>query len=90
MLQNVSEAGATAEGSAETLIAAIKAFNLDASESTHIVDALNKVSNEHAVSVNDLSVAIKKSSASMAAGNNTLEQTFGLVTARNGNSTRTR
>ncbi|MCI7206528.1 MAG: hypothetical protein SPI94_05085 [Candidatus Onthovivens sp.] len=43
MLQNVSEAGATAEGSAETLIAAIKAFNLDASESTHIVDALNKV-----------------------------------------------
>ena len=38
-------------------------------------------SNEHAVSVNDLSVAIKKSSASMAAGNNTLEQTFGLVTA---------
>lgn len=43
MLQNVSEAGATAKGSAETLIAAIKAFNLDASKSTHIVDALNKV-----------------------------------------------
>ena len=28
-----------------------------------------------------MSTAIKKSSASMAAGNNTLEQTFGLVTA---------
>lgn len=43
MLKNVSEAGATAEKSANTLIAAMKAFNLDASQSTHIVDALNEV-----------------------------------------------
>ncbi len=53
MLKNVSEAGATAEGSANTLIAAMKAFNLEASESEHVVDALNQVSNKHAVSVND-------------------------------------
>lgn len=81
MLKNVSEAGATAEGSANTLISTMKAFKLEASDSEHVVDALNKVSNKHAVSVNDLSTAIQKSSASMAAGNNTLEQTFGLVTA---------
>ena len=43
MLKNVSEAGATAEGSANTLIAAMKAFGLEASDSTHIVDALNEV-----------------------------------------------
>lgn len=55
MLKNVSEAGATAEGSANTLIAAMKAFNLEASDSGHIVDALNEVSNKYAVSVNDLS-----------------------------------
>lgn len=55
MLKNVSEAGATAESSANTLIAAMKAFKIEAQDSTHIVDALNKVSNEHAVSVNDLS-----------------------------------
>lgn len=53
MLQNVSEAGATAAGSAETLIAAMKAFNIDASQSSHIVDALNEVSNKYAVSVSD-------------------------------------
>lgn len=81
MLKNVSEAGATAEGSANTLIATMKAFKLEASDSEHVVDALNEVSNKYAVSVNDLSTAIQKSSASMAAGNNTLEQTFGLVTA---------
>lgn len=80
-LKNVSEAGATAEGSANTLIATMKAFKLEASDSEHVVDALNEVSNKYAVSVNDLSTAIQKSSASMAAGNNTLEQTFGLVTA---------
>lgn len=55
MLKNVSEAGATAEGSANTLIAAMKAFNIEAEDSTHIVDALNKVSNKHAVAVSDLS-----------------------------------
>lgn len=55
MLKNVSEAGATAEGSANTLIAAMKAFNLEASDSEHIVDALNEVSNKYAVSVSDLS-----------------------------------
>jgi hypothetical protein len=81
MLKNVSEAGATAESSANTLIATMKAFKLEASDSDHVVDALNEVSNRYAVSVNDLSTAIQKSSASMAAGNNTLEQTFGLVTA---------
>lgn len=81
MLKNVSEAGATAADSASTLIAAMKAFNLEAEDSDHIVDALNEVSNKYAVSVNDLSTAISKSSASMAAGNNSLEETFGLVTA---------
>lgn len=81
MLMNVSEAGATAADSASTLIAAMKAFGLEAEDSNHIVDALNEVSNKYAVSVNDLSTAISKSSASMAAGNNTLEETFGLVTA---------
>lgn len=81
MLQNVSEAGATAAGSAETLIAAMKAFNLEASDSSHVVDALNEVSNKYAVSVSDLATGIKKASASMAAGNNSLEETFGLVAA---------
>ena len=81
MLQNVSEAGATAAGSAETLIAAMKAFNLEASDSGHVVDALNEVSNKYAVSVSDLATGIKKASASMAAGNNSLEETFGLVAA---------
>lgn len=81
MLKNVSEAGATAEGSANTLIATMKAFKLEANDSQHVVDALNEVSNKYAISVNDLSTAIRKSSASMAAGNNSLEQTFGLVTA---------
>lgn len=53
MLKNVSEAGATAEGSANTLIAAMKAFKLEANDSEHVVDALNEVSNKYAVSVND-------------------------------------
>ena len=53
--------------------------------STLTMGKVTEWSNKYAISVNDLSTGIKKASASMAAGNNSLEQTFGLVAARNGN-----
>lgn len=81
VLTNVSEAGATAEESASTLIATMKAFGLEAQDAGHIVDVLNEISNNYAVSVTNLSTAIKKSSASLAAGNNTLEEAMALNAA---------
>jgi len=45
MLKNISEAGATAEGSANTLISTMKAFKLEAGDVSHVVDSLNEVSN---------------------------------------------
>lgn len=81
MLKNVSEAGATASDSAATLISTMKAFKLEASEASHVVDALNEVSNKYAVSTNDLSSALAKSGASLASTGTTLEETLGLITA---------
>lgn len=81
MLKNVSEAGATASDSASTLISTMKAFKLEASEASHVVDSLNEVSNKYAVSTNDLSSALAKSGASLASTGTTLEETLGLITA---------
>ena len=41
MLKNVSEAGATAAGSAQTLISTLKGFKDEGLEASHIVDSLN-------------------------------------------------
>ena len=49
--------------------------------STLTIGKVTEWSNKYAVSVNALSTGITKASASMAAGNNSLEQTFGLVAA---------
>ena len=43
VLTNVSEAGATAEESASTLIATMKAFGMESKDAGHIVDVLNEV-----------------------------------------------
>lgn len=81
MLKNVSEAGATAAGSAQTLISTLKGFKDEGLDASHVVDSLNEVSNKYAVSVNDLSTGIKKASAAMAANGTTYEQMLGLLTA---------
>lgn len=81
MLKNVSEAGATAAGSAETLISTLKGFSEQGLEASHITDALNEVSNKYAVSVNDLSTGVAKASAAMASSGNTFEEMMGLLTA---------
>lgn len=81
MLKNVSEAGATASESAQTLISTLKGFSDEGLNATHVVDALNKVSNSYATSVNDLSAGIKRASAAMAAGGNSFEETLGLLTS---------
>lgn len=81
MLKNVSEAGATAAGSAETLISTLKGFSEQGLEASHITDALNEVSNKYAVSVSDLSTGVAKASAAMASSGNTFEEMMGLLTA---------
>lgn len=81
ILKNVSEAGATASESAQTLISTLKGFSDEGLNATHVVDALNKVSNSYATSVNDLSAGIKRASAAMAAGGNSFEETLGLLTS---------
>lgn len=81
MYQNVADVELTAGEAANFIVSQMKAFNLTASDSEHIIDAVNEVSNNFAVSSADIATNIGKASAAMATGNVTYEQTVGLMTA---------
>ena len=76
--QNVADDAITAGEASNVIISQMKAFNIEAQDSEHIVDALNEVSNRFAVSSSDLSNNLGKASAALATGNSTYEETLGL------------
>jgi len=81
ILTNVADGIDTATESADALIATLKGFRMEASQSTHIVDALNEVSNNFAVSTDALADGIRRVSSVYKDSNDTFEQTLGLLTA---------
>lgn len=81
MYQNVADVELTAGEASNFIVSQMKAFNLTASDSEHIIDAVNEVSNNFAVSSADIATNIGKASAAMATGNVTYEQSVGLMTA---------
>lgn len=82
ILLNVSEFSDATQAS-EALISTMQAFQYTADESQHVVDVLNEVGNNYAVSSDGIATALQDSaSALMAAGNN-LEQSVALVAAAN-------
>ena len=83
MFKNVGDEINTASDAASYLISTLQGFNLTADDSQHVLDAINKVSNEYAVSAQDLGEILKRSSAAMSSANNTLDQTIALGTAMN-------
>ena len=81
MYQNVADVELTAGEAANFIVSQIKAFNMEAGDAEHIIDAVNAVSNKFAVSSADIATNIGKASAAMATGNVTYEQSIGLMTA---------
>lgn len=81
MYQNVADEAVSTGESANFIISQMKAFGLEAQDATHIIDALNAVSNTQAVSSADLANNIGKASSAMALGNNTYEQALAMMTA---------
>lgn len=78
---NVADEAVSAGEASSFIIAQLKAFKKPASEATHIIDALNEVANNYAVSSADLSQSIGNASSALGVGNVTYEETLGLLTA---------
>lgn len=81
MYTNIADEEVSASEAAEFMIAQMKAFNIEAEDSIHIIDAVNEVANNFAVSSADIANNLGNSSAVMASAGNSYEQMIGLLTA---------
>ena len=79
--QNVSDEAISASESADFIIAQMKAFNIEAGDAEHIIDAVNAVSNSYSVSSGQLAKNLGNMSAALSVGNNSFEESLGLLTA---------
>ena len=88
MYSNIADEEINAGDSASFIIAQLKAFNLEAEDATktlenaqHVIDSVNEVSNNFAVSSADIANNLGTASAVMANAGNSLEELIGLMTA---------
>lgn len=88
MYTNIADEEISAADSADFIIAQLKAFNLESENATktlqnayHVIDAVNEVANNFAVSSADIASNLGRASAVMANAGNSLEQMIGLMTA---------
>ena len=88
MYTNIADEAISSADAADMIIAQLKAFKLETDDTTetlenayHIIDAINEVANNFAVSSSDIASNLGKASAVMANAGNSLEQMIGLMTA---------
>lgn len=81
MFQNIADEAISAGDSASFINSQMKAFNFTANEAIHVLDAVNEVANNFAVSSGDISTALPKAASTMALAGNSFEETIGLLTA---------
>lgn len=77
------------EGATQSLVSTLAAFRHEIGDMSNsdfamsIVDKMNEVANNYAISSGGLGEALQRSASSMAAANNTLDETIALITAAN-------
>lgn len=79
MMSNVSEL--TAQEATESLVGTMNAFNITAEDSIRIVDALNEVDNNYAISTKQLAESLSKSASAAKTFGVTMEENIGHTTA---------
>lgn len=81
LLQNVADEQMSAGDAASFLIAEIKAFNIEAEDAMTIIDQINEVSNNFAVSSGDLVKSLGIVASTSAAVGNSMSETLAMTTA---------
>ncbi len=79
VLSNVGDM--SAKDSADSIVATLKGFKLEAQDTTKVVDSLNEAGNKFAVRTGELAEGLRVSSAALAVANNNLYQSEALITA---------
>ena len=79
LMSNVSDL--SAEEATSSLVGTMNAFNIEAEESIRIVDSLNEVDNNYAISTKQLATGLQKSASTAKTFGVTMEETVGHITA---------
>lgn len=81
--KNVGDGIEDISTASESIISTMQAFGVEAEQSMFIVDKFNEVGNNFAISSKGVGDALLRSASALAAGNNTLDESIGLITAAN-------
>lgn len=81
LYRNVADAQISSATSSGFITSQLKAFNIEAKDAITIIDQVNEVSNNFAVSSSDIAEGLTKSSASLSTYGNSLNETIALVSA---------
>lgn len=79
--QNVADTELSAADAASSIISQMKAFSIEASDATKIIDVYNNVANNFAVGTGDISNAMEVAGAALSTYGNSFEQSVALVTS---------
>lgn len=82
VLLNVSEF-TDADTASEALISTMQAYGYAAEDSMHVVDVLNEIGNNFAISSDGIATALQDSASSLMAAGNNLEQSVAMIAAAN-------
>lgn len=77
--QNVADEELSAGEAASFMIAQMVAFGIEAEDASKIIDSVNEVSNNFAVSSGDLANSLGIVSASASSMGNSMEETLGII-----------
>lgn len=80
MFKNVSDEEISSAESSAFLVSQMRAFNVEAKNTMHIIDGVNEVAANYAVSTGDLRVALEKSGNALGTAGNSYEETIALIT----------
>lgn len=79
--KNVGDDINSIDDSSSIIVTAMKAFNIEAEDAISIVDKLNKIGNNFAISSGDLGEGLTRAASYMYTAGNTIDQTLAMLTA---------
>lgn len=82
VLLNVSEFQSI-DDATSSLTSTMQAFGYAAKDSMHVVDVMNEIGNNYAVSSDGIATALQDSASSLMAANNSYQEAVALIAAAN-------
>ena len=81
LYQNIADEELSASDASAVIVSQMKAFNFNANDSIKIINSINEVGNQYAVSTGDIGKGLEAAGSAMSTYGNSFYNTIGLITA---------